>query len=147
MSLLTRFSPLRGLSRIEPSTDFDDLFRGFGMRSLLRDLDNGPEIRLDVKEDENAYRIQADIPGVKKEDICVSVDGGRVSISAEVRRESGSENEKEVHSERYYGMARRAFSLPDDVDGEKAQANYEDGVLTLLLPRKLEGKSRRVAVS
>lgn len=147
MSLLTRWSPFKSMSRFDPTADIDEFFRGFGMRPMLRDIDVVPDIRLDVREDATAYQIKADIPGVKREDISVSVDGGQVSISAEVKRESERKDEHEVHSERYHGNVFRAFTLPVDVDGDRAEAKYEEGVLTLTLPKKSNGKSHRIAVS
>lgn len=147
MSTLSRWSPFKSLSRIDPMADIDNLFRGLGMRSLMRDAESVPDIRVDVREDDKSYRIKADIPGVKKEDISVSVDGGQVTISAEVKREKESKDEREVCSERYYGNAFRAFTLPVEVDDKKAEAKYDDGVLTLTLPKMPNGKVHRVAIS
>ena len=147
MSNLTHWNPFKSLSRL-PGRDFENYFRGLGSPSIWANFEtNAPDIRLDINEDDKAYRIKAEIPGVDKQDIDVSVDGNQVSISAEVKRESKKKDgEKEVCSERYYGQVYRAFSLPADVDSGKAEARYENGVLTMTLPKKSNGQSHKIAV-
>jgi HSP20 family protein len=146
MTMLTRWNPLKPLSRTEPN-DFDELFRNFGLRAMFRDLEVAPEIRVDVSENDEAYDIQADVPGVRKEDIDVTIDGNQVSITAETKRESEKKNgSRDVCTERYYGQVFRSFSLPTDVDDTKAQARYENGVLNLHLPKKANGQQRRIKV-
>lgn len=128
---------------------FDVAFRDF-FRNMLRptplDLETEPEIRLDLKETEKAYTIHAEIPGVKKQDIDVSIDGNVVSIRAEVRREKEEKGENMLRSERYYGAMARSFTLPMDVDEKGATAKYTDGVLELMLPKKPGGTSRKLTV-
>ncbi len=106
------------------------------------------KMRVDVTEQDNAYEVKADIPGVKKEDINVRIDGNVVQIDAEVKRESESKDKggKVLRSERYYGTVSRTFSLADDVDEGKADATYADGVLTLQLPKKATAAARKVTV-
>jgi len=106
------------------------------------------KMRVDVAELDNAYELKADIPGVKKEDINVRIDGNVVQIDAEVKRESESKDKggKVLRSERYYGTISRSFSLADDVDEAKADAKYADGVLTLKLPKKTTAAARKVTV-
>lgn len=146
MTMLTRWNPAKSLARIEGG-DFEDLFRNFGLRSMFRDLELAPEIRIDVTESDGSYEVSADIPGVRKEDIDIAVDGSQVSITAETRRQTEQKKgEREVRSERYYGQVFRSFSLPTDVDDAKAQAHYENGVLTLHLPKKANGQQRRIKV-
>jgi HSP20 family protein len=104
-------------------------------------------IRMDVKEDDKAYMVQAEMPGVKKEDIQVSIDGNQVSIAAEVKSEKvEKQGEKVLRSERYYGKLYRAFSLPQDVDQDSAKARYENGVLELTLPKKAASATRKLTV-
>jgi HSP20 family protein len=92
---------------------------------------------MDLKEDDKAYTVHAEIPGMKKEDIQVSIDGNRVSISAETKTEKEEKKgEKVLRSERYYGKVARSFTLANDVDEAKAKAKYADGVLELTLPKK-----------
>ena len=89
--------------------------------------------------------VHAEIPGVKKEDIQISIDGNQVSISAEVKREKEEkQGEKLLRVERYYGKVYRAFSLAQDVDQENAKAKYENGVLELTLPKKAASATRRL---
>lgn len=146
MALLTRWNPFKQLSRFEPMSDFDELFRGFGMRQFNWDNETPLDLRMDVAEDDKAYTIKIDVPGVKKEDIEISIDGNRVSISAEVKRESKSEKGKEIHSERYCGKAFRSFTLADTVNEAKAEAKYDNGVLTLSLPKKPNGNAKKLEV-
>lgn len=126
---------------------FGDLNKGFWVKPLAFPGETELKMKLDVKEGEKAYTVHADIPGVKKEDIQVDINGDQVSIRAEVKREKEKkEGEKVLHSERYYGMVSRSFSLPTDVDAQGAAANYKDGVLELTLPKKASAQSRRVAI-
>jgi HSP20 family protein len=106
------------------------------------------KMRIDVAENDNAYEVKADIPGVKKEDINVRIDGNVVQIDAEVKREKETkgDGDKVLRSERYYGSVSRTFSLADDVDDSKAEAKYADGVLTLKLPKKATVASKKVTV-
>ena len=109
--------------------------------------DVAPSIRLDVHEDDGAYTVKAEIPGVKKEDIDVRIDGPRVTLSAEVKQDSESKDGGRVlRSERRYGWASRSFTLASDVDEAKADAKYRDGVLELHLPKKAAAGTRRLAI-
>ena len=147
MSQLSQWNPFRSLSRVDTPPSFDDFFRGFGMRPAWRDLEALPEIRIDVNEDDKAYKVKADIPGMKKEDIQVSVEGREVEISAESRREVEKQDESCLYSERSEGRVYRSFSLPGEVDTRNVEAKYEHGVLKLTLPKKPNGKSNRIAVT
>lgn len=151
MSLLTRFNPnnqVKSMLRFDPFTDFDDVFRGLGMRPLMRNFETTPEIRMDVDEYDKFYKVKAEIPGVKKDEITISIDHNQVSISAEFKRESqAKDGEKTIHTERCYGKAFRSFTLPLEVDDAKAEAHFENGVLTLSLPKKPNGQSHRIAVN
>ena len=123
------------------------LRRFFGPVALETDTPT-LKMRIDVAEKDNAYEVKADIPGVKKEDINVRIDGNVVQIDAEVKREKDTKGngDKVLRSERYYGNISRTFSLADDVDDSKAEAKYADGVLTLQLPKKTTAESRKVTV-
>lgn len=148
MANITRFDPFRELARLEPFGDIDDLFKGFMWRPVLRGLEAEPQIKIDVSENDKAYTVKAEIPGVKKEDIHVSVEGNRVSISAEVKKETEEkEGKKLIRSERYYGKVYRGFSLDQDVDQGTAQAKYADGVLEVTLPKKAGSAAKKIAVS
>lgn len=146
MANLTRHDPL-SLARLDPFGDIDDLFRGFFVRPVAFEGQPQMQIRMDLKETDTAYTVHADIPGVKKEDIHVSIDGNRVSISAETKMEKEEKKgEKVLRSERYFGKVSRSFTLAQDVDEAKAQAKYSDGVLELTLPKKTASSARKVTV-
>ncbi|MDD5479244.1 Hsp20/alpha crystallin family protein [Rhodoferax sp.] len=121
---------------------FDEFFRdvapGFYIKPLHGDgLPNPAQIKVDVKESGEAYTIHAEIPGVPKEDIQVAVDGNVVTLRAEVKQQdSTSQDEKVLRSERFYGAVSRSFQLAGDIDQAQAKAKYDNGVLTLTLPKK-----------
>ena len=137
------------MSNLVRSDPFDVAFRDF-FRNMLRptrlDLEAEPEIRLDLKDNDKTYTVHAEIPGVKKEDIDVTIDGNVVTIRAEVKREKEEKGETMLRSERYYGMMSRSFTLATEVDEKHATAKYTDGVLELVLPKKPGGTSRRLKV-
>jgi HSP20 family protein len=107
------------------------------------------KMRIDVTENDKAYTVKADIPGVKKEDIDVQVDGNLVSIRAETRseKETKGEGNRILRSERHYGTIERSFSLGQDVDASAVKAGYADGVLSLELPKKALANASRIAIN
>ncbi len=131
---------------------FDDFFRdvapGFYVRPLHGDpLPTPAQIKVDVKETEQAYTVQAEVPGVSKEEIHVSLDGNIVTLRAEVKQvDSQTKDEKVLRSERYFGAVSRSFQLPSDIDQAGAKAKYESGILTLTLPKKRAGGSQRLTI-
>ncbi|HPU18659.1 MAG TPA: Hsp20/alpha crystallin family protein [Alicycliphilus sp.] len=131
---------------------FDDFFKDFAPAFYVRPLhgDALPEpsqIKIDVKEDDAAYTVHAEVPGVPKEDINVSIDGNVVSLRAEVRQhDQKKDGEKLLRSERYYGAVARSFQLPVEVDAAQARARYDNGVLVLTLPKKQGNKTQRLAI-
>jgi len=146
MANITRLDPFAELTRFNPFGD--DFFKGFTLRPVFQGIEGEPQIRLDVSEDDKAYTVKAEIPGVKKEDIKVSVDGNQVSISAEVKKEKEEkEGKKVIRSERYYGSVSRSFSLGQDVDHAAAQAKYSDGVLELTLPKRAGSSVKQLSIS
>ena len=106
------------------------------------------QMRLDISEKNDTYVAKVDLPGVKKEDINVRIDGNIVQVDAEVKQEKETKgsDDKVLRSERYYGTVSRTFSLAQDVDDAKTVARYADGVLTLELPKKATAASRKVTV-
>ena len=147
MTAVTRFNPFRIPARIETPAVFDGLFRNFGLGPLWNQPDLVPDMRVDISEDEKAFHVNAEIPGVDRDDIFVSVEGNRVSITAEAKRKNEKKDEKELIVERSWGKAYRAFALPADIDGDRTEARYDKGVLSLTLPKKTNGSARRIAVS
>jgi HSP20 family protein len=105
-------------------------------------------MRLDVAEKDGAYLIKADLPGVRKEDISIRIEGNLVHIEAQSRqeKETRGEGEKILRSERHYGTISRTLGLAEDVDDAKANARYDNGVLTLELPKRKGAATRRIAV-
>lgn len=148
MANITRFDPFGELTRLEPFGDMNNWMRGLMMRPMLREMSMEPQIRMEVSEVDNSYRVKAEIPGVKKEDIHVSIEGNRVAISAEVKKEKEEkEGERLICSERTYGRTFRSFSLDQEVDQAGAQAKYNDGVLEIMLPKKSGSAARELTVS
>ena len=139
---------MANITRFRPASDaLDDLFRGFFMQPVRFEGQPEMQIKMDVSEDDKAYQVHAEIPGVKKEDIHVNIDGNQVSISAEVKNEKEvKEGEKLLRSERYYGSVSRAFSLAQDVDEAASQARYKDGVLELTLPKKKAMSAKKLVI-
>jgi HSP20 family protein len=141
---------MTALKRYDPFGDLDDMFKGFWMRPVRFDVEMPQQlqIKLDVKSSDGAYTVAAELPGVKKEDIKIDIDGNRVTISAEVKKESEEKKGEEViRSERYYGAISRSFTLDADIDEAKADAKYSDGVLKLTLPKKAAASRKRVTVN
>lgn len=127
----------------------DALFRGFfrPVRMDTRMDTELPQIRMDVKENEGGYAVHADIPGVDKDDIHVSIDGNTVAISAEVKKSTEQrDGEKVLRRERAFGRVSRSFALEHEVDEASASARYRDGVLELVLPKKAAAAAKRLAV-
>ncbi|GJI97058.1 MULTISPECIES: Hsp20/alpha crystallin family protein [Duganella] len=145
---LMQFDPFGDLARLEPLRGVEDFFRDFRLKNMLRDFDAKPLIKLDVAETEQAYSVKAELPGMKKEDIKVDVEGNRVTISAETKRESEQKEGKTVvRSERYVGQLYRSFTLEKEVDDGKAEAKYQDGVLELTLPKKPNNGAKKLVIS
>lgn len=136
MPQITRYDPL------------DDFFRGFFVRPIEMGKDvDVPSLKIDVKEQDKAYVVHAEMPGIKKEDIHVSIDGALVSISAERKEEKEvKEGERLLRSERYFGKVSRSFQLGQDVDDAAASAKFTDGVLELTLPKKVATQSKRLTI-
>ncbi|HEX5464214.1 MAG TPA: Hsp20/alpha crystallin family protein [Burkholderiales bacterium] len=139
MANITRFSPFEDA--------FDELFKGFLVRPVGANDSVPARFQVDIVENEKAYTVRADLPGVKKEDINVAINGNEVAISAETRSErEAKDGERVLRSERRYGKVHRAFSLGQDVDEAGATAKYADGVLELTLPKKVATSARHLTI-
>ena len=143
------------MSNITRRDPLDDFFRGFFVRPV--DIGGGtsvaglnaeaPQMRVDVKENAEGYEVHAELPGMKKEDIHVHIDGPVVSISAERKQEKEvKDGERVLRTERYFGKVSRSFQLGQEIDEAKASAKFSDGVLELVLPRKAEAQARRLNI-
>ncbi|PXW22966.1 Hsp20/alpha crystallin family protein [Paraburkholderia caballeronis] len=144
MSNMTRYDPFS-------MEGVPDLFQG--LFRPLRGVIGGEEgqqavsIRLDVTESDSAYTVKAELPGVDRKDIDVKIDGGQVSIAAKIERDAElKEGERVIRRERYAGSVSRSFTLATDIDDAAASAQYQDGVLTLTLPKKAAASSRRLEI-
>jgi HSP20 family protein len=139
---------MRSLTRFEPlfTEPFEDMFRLF--KPVRFELEGLPkDIRVDVQESDAAYTVKADLPGVKKDDIRVEIDGNLVTISAEARTEKEvKEQGKVIRSERYHGALQRSFSLGHDIDEAAATAKLTDGTLELTLPKKATSAVKTLAI-
>ena len=141
---------MANITRYDPFNELDDMFKGLFVRPMRFDLDVAPQMRMkiDVTKADDSYTVKADIPGVKKDDIQVSVEGNEVTISGGIKKETEEKKGEEVlRSERYYGKISRSFTLPHDVDESKVTAKYADGVLKLSLPTKAASKTKKITVS
>lgn len=153
-SHLTHFDPFRDLASIDSLRNIDDFFRDMGFKHALKDFVRPSQIRINVTESDQAYRVKAVLPGFKLEEISVDIDGNRVSISAETKQESsetkqeGSETEGEtmLRRERYVGQYFRSFSLGQDIDDAKSVAKYRDGVLELTLPKRKNSAVKKLII-
>jgi HSP20 family protein len=140
MATITRFDPLNDL--------VDDLFKGFFVRPVaFEGRGEAPRMKVDVAEKNGAYLISAELPGVKKEDIQITIDGAQVTLAAEVKREKEAQQDDRVlHTERSYGKVTRSFSLPQELDEAKAEAKFADGVLELTLPKKAAAARKQITI-
>lgn len=136
---------------LKPVYPFENLFPAMlkgVMPPLLWDENMPAAIRLDIEENEKAFTVKADIPGAKKEDIFVDVEGAVVTIRAEVRREAPEKKEAGfLLAERFYGALTRTFTLPTEVDANTTTARFDNGVLWLTLPKSLEAAGHRITVN
>jgi HSP20 family protein len=139
MANITRYSPFEDL--------FTDFTKGFWVKPLAFPAETDVRMKVDVQENDKAFTVHAEIPGVKKDDIQVDINGNIVSIRAEMKQEKEEKKgDKVIYSERSYGMASRSLSLPGDVDTQGASASYKDGVLDLTLPKKASAQSKHLAI-
>lgn len=102
---------------------------------------------LDVHEDKNSFSVRVELPGLKREDIEVSLHDGALVISGERKAETVSEDTEVHRRERYYGKFSRVLNLPATVAGDKVAAQYKDGILTVTLPKAEEAKPKAITVS
>lgn len=145
MTNMTRQGTYGVRDPFEAADPFDNLFRGF-FRPVQADKAM-PQLRMDVTESSESYRVHVDMPGVNKDEIQVSIDGNTVSISAEVKRQAEQkEGDDVLRRERYSGRVSRSFALENELDEEQASARYQDGVLELVLPKKAATAAKRLTI-
>ena len=141
---------MASIQRFDPFTELvDDLFKGFLVRPVAYEGRGEvlPRAKVDIAEKNGAYLVTADLPGVKKDDIRVSIDGAQVTLEAEVKREKeAAQDERVLHSERVFGKVTRSFTLPQELDESKAEAKFTDGVLELTLPKKAAAQRKPIQI-
>ncbi len=137
------------MDKMKPFDPVEDFFRGFFVRPVeFGKKDEAAPMRIDVRENAEGYEVHAEMPGVRKEDIHVQVDGPLVSISAERRQaKEARDGDRLIRSERYFGKIARSFQLGADVDVEHTVARFADGVLSLQLPRKETQPKRNITIA
>lgn len=128
----------------EPTRWFDEFFNR-NLPSLSYDMESLPPA-IDIDETENSYVVNADLPGVRREDISIECHNNQLSISAERKYESGQEERKQGRRERFQGKYFRSFTLPTGVNADEIHASYEDGVLTVEIPKGEESKAKRIEI-
>ena len=140
---------MQNLISYDPRTDtsYDELFRGFFKPVRLESAPAPVTIKMDVTETENGYVVHSEMPGVKKENIDVAIEGNQVTITAEVKQEwEKKEGERMLRNERYFGNIYRSFTLPVELDQSACEATYDNGVLELKLVRKAAAPGKRLTI-
>ena len=141
---------MASIQRFDPFNELvDDLFKGFLVRPVAYDgrAEPLPRMKVDVAEKNGAYLVTAELAGVRKEDINVSIDGAQVTLEAEVKREKeAAKDERVLHAERVFGKVTRSFTLPQEVDEAKAEAKFRDGVLELTLPKRAAAQRKSITI-
>jgi len=128
---------------------FEHILRSF-LHPVRNDRAGQPtqqSFSIDVNEDEKSYVVSADLPGVTKDDIQVTIDGNQVTVAAEVKRSvERKEGERALHVERYVGQLFRTFTLPTEIDESASEAKFENGVLELRLAKKVPQAGRKLSI-
>jgi HSP20 family protein len=101
---------------------------------------------VDIVQEGDRFRVRADLPGMKREEIEVTVNGDTLTISGEKKRESETKQESQFRAERYYGKFSRSLTLPSSVDPSKVEATYRDGVLDISVPKSEEARARSIKI-
>ena len=132
---------------LDIDTGMDELFRGFFKPVRWEGARTPVTIKMDVTETKDGYMVHAEMPGVKKENVNVEIEGNEVTITGEVKREwERKESDKVLRSERYYGNVYRSFTVPHELDEGKCEAKYDGGVLELKLVTKAGVEVKKLAV-
>lgn len=138
------WSPLNRLASLR-----DEMDRLFDFTWPTRDsgLFSGWSPALDVHDEKDNLVVQVELPGMKKDGINISLHDGVLTISGERKAERDQKEGETFRSERYFGKFQRSVTLPTQVDGDKVQAAYKDGVLTVTLPKAEAAKPKQISVS
>ncbi|MCS7229148.1 MAG: Hsp20/alpha crystallin family protein [Candidatus Kryptonium sp.] len=147
---LMKWSPIRDLAteifdlQREINKMFDRFFRGFEEEEEIRVMKWSP--RVDISETDDEYIVRAEIPGVNKDDIKITIKENMLTISGEKKQEKETKNENFHRIERVYGSFSRSFTLPSAVKVDKVEAKFKDGVLTIKLPKVEEAKAKEIEI-
>jgi HSP20 family protein len=149
---IIRFNPVRDLLNVE--REFNRMFRTFENRLGVpkeEDSENGYENAVwmpltDIYEDKDGFRIEADLPGMKKDDVKISIKEGKLSISGERNQEKETKDAKCHRVERTYGKLYRSFNLPKEIKEDKIKAEFKDGQLTITIPKAEEVKPKEIDI-
>jgi HSP20 family protein len=154
---MERWRPGRGLIPWRPFRDLEELERRFddilnwpplpAVWRRIPTMDMGWAPAIDVFEKEDKFVVKAELPGMKEEDINISVVGDTLTIKGERKAESEVKEDNYYYCERSYGSFSRSIAIPSNVDAQKIEANYEDGVLEVSLPKTLKVKPKKISVS
>jgi HSP20 family protein len=139
---LVRCNPSRHLASLP--LDVESFFENYGL-GLGRDTVWNPSV--DIVESEEAYELKAEIPGLKKEDIQVSLEDGLLTIRGEKKKETETEKKNYHTIERVFGKFERSFRLPENVRGDSIHAKYDNGVLSIDIPKAEESKPKQIEVN
>jgi len=147
MTNIVRSDPFQAYVPFDPFREMELISAPWNhFRRWMHELPAEPMMKLDVAEDEKAFHVKVELPGVKKEDISIEVEGKRVSIAAETRREVEEAKGETLHSERYFGRQSRTFLLGSDIDRKSVEAKLAEGVLHVTLPKSGALKAEKIAV-
>jgi HSP20 family protein len=144
MANLARFDPF-SMTRMDP---FESMVRDLmptTFRTMLQPMGE-PTIPLEVQEVDNAYLVTAELPGVKKGDIDISISGNQLTLNAEYKQEKMASGAREWCNERWHGKVSRTIQLPVDIEDKKADATFADGLLHLTLPKKASGMAKKLEI-
>lgn len=152
---LVRWQPRSAVRRWGPYRDFEDvqgemnrLFDwAFGRRGDEGSFGGSWMPAVDVYEEGDSFHIHADLPGLKRDDIDITVDGNTMTISGEKKRENETKEDGYYRAERYYGKFSRSIDMPVTVDTSKIDAKYKDGVLEIVLPKSETARPKQIKIS
>ncbi len=144
MTQLTRRTPNRTLRDLQ--REVDSIFDQFFGRGEDDDTSAVWAPRTDLSETDEAFRIRLDVPGMTKDDITINLQNNTLTVSGERTSERTKESEEYVRVERAFGNFHRTFNLPNAVDQQNVEAAYEDGVLTINVPKTEESTRRQIEI-
>jgi len=143
-------APALGDLQREVDRVFESFWSGFGTPSLLRENGGGIalDVRVDASEDDKAYHVTAELPGLSEKDVEVTFADNTLTISGEKKEEKEVKEENYHRRERSFGSFRRSFTLPTEVDEAKIAATFKDGVMTIELPKSksAQKKAKKITI-